>query len=91
MLLTFPPVFTAKFLRNYVNNERDLEAHLRTLVYNKVSSNRNSRTTIILFRLPYTPQIISIIKQELNERGFAVANYIDLSTENPKKGIKITY
>lgn len=91
MLLTFPNIFTAKNLRNKVLNERDLEAHLRHKVFTAVTTNRKSRTTYLHFTKDYTQSNIKTIKEELNERGFAVSNWLDLSDDKERKGLKIVY
>lgn len=91
MLLTFPNVFNAKQLRKDVLNEKDLEAHLRHKVYVAITSNRTTRTTEIHFTKNYTKSNINTITSELNERGFAVTNLIDLSGDKERKGLKITY
>lgn len=91
MLLTFPPTFNTKLLRIEVNNERDLEADLRERIYTSVTSNRNNRTTYVIFKKPYTQLNIKTLKRELNERGFAVSDFVDLSKDKPKKGLKICY
>ena len=91
MLLSFPNAFTAKYLRNQVLNERDLEAHLRHKVFTAVTTNRHSRTTYIHFTKDYTKHNIRTITLELNERGFAVSNWLDLSEDKERKGLKIVY
>lgn len=91
MLLTFPNVFNAKQLRKDVLNEKDLESHLRHKVYVAITSNRTSRITEIYFTKNYTNSNISVIKSELNERGFAVSKILDLSEDKERKGLKITY
>ena len=91
MLLTYPNNFTAKYLRTNILNERDLEAHLRHKIFTTVINNRNSRKTDVYFTKEYTRSNIQTITDELNDRGFAVTKFTDLSETKPREGVKITY
>lgn len=91
MLKTFPNIFTAKNLRKQIENERDKEVNLRYRIYMKVTENRKSRETYVALRTDYPTYMISDIRDELQERGFRVTNYVDLSKDKEEKGLKISY
>lgn len=100
MLLTFPQVFTAKNMRKNVQNEKDKEAQLRYKIYTAVTENTKHRETYIPLYHTYPPQLLATIKEELQERGFRVANYVDMSNpnyphnlnkSNQISGLKISY